>query len=132
MLILIQDVSDEVASYPDAFISSQAYVGVSTSPYSCPYVLFGEWEVWADRGTFDSSFLCQATPPRTGRAFSLLCGSFPYLHCVLILPTLWLFHGQPSKLWFLSCKRPILGILRKPFSFLCYSGFEVYCPSKGF
>lgn len=132
MLILIQDVSDEVASYPDAFISSQAYVGVSTSPYSCPYVLFGEWKVWADRGTFDSSFLCQATPPRTGRAFSLLCGSFPYLHCVLILPTLWLFHGQPSKLWFLSCKRPILGILRKPFSFLCYSGFEDYCPSKGF
>lgn len=119
MFILIQDVPDEVAPYPDAFRSFQAYVGVSTSPYSCSHALFGEWKGWGDRGTFYSSFLWPAPPLRTGRAFSLLCGSFPYLHCVLILPILWLFCGQPSKLWFLSYKSPILGILRKPFSFSC-------------
>ena len=57
MFILIQDVPDEVAPYPGAFRFSQANVGVSTRPYSCPHALFGEWEGWGDKVTFASSFL---------------------------------------------------------------------------
>ena len=47
------------------------------------------------------------------------CRGPPSLRGVLILPTLCLFHGQPSKLRFLFYKSPTLGILRKAFAFPC-------------
>ena len=50
---------------------------------------------------------------------SLMCRGPPSLHWFFILPTLWLYHGQPSKLWFLFYESPTLGILRKTFAFPC-------------